>query len=100
MVYYVRRCLHDYSDANCIEILKVTAEAMADDSKLLIVEQVMHNPPLSAFAAAANVLMGNIGGKERIEDEFRNITTEAGLRVVGVYRTEGTEVAVVECVKA
>ena len=45
LVYWLRRVLHDYSDKLAVEILKRVVQAMADDSRVLIAEDVAANPP-------------------------------------------------------
>ena len=96
VVYYIRRCLHDYGDDDCVDILSQIAGAMAKDSRLLIVEQVLREP-LAAVPVANDIIMALIGGKERTEEGFRAIAGRAGLEIAGVHRSEGTEFAVVEC---
>lgn len=98
MIYYIRRCLHDYGDDECVSILQQISAAMAPDSRLLIVEQVMGTPP-SPFAAMADFLMATIGGKERSLETFRAITSKARLMIEAVHRSPGSDVAVIECVK-
>ena len=98
-MYYIRRCLHDYGDEDCIEMLRHIADAMASDSRLLIVEQVMNNPP-SPMSAAADLIMATIGGKERTLDNFERIVAEAGLQIQGVFGNPGTDASLVECRKA
>ncbi|KAF5520983.1 Methyltransferase fsa4 [Colletotrichum aenigma] len=71
-VYYIRYCLHDYSDEAAIAILGVIADAMAGDSRLLIAEQVLNDPP-SAPAASLDLLMLTVGGKERTEEMWRDV---------------------------
>lgn len=97
-VYYIRRCLHDYSDDESVGILRHLAAAMAADSKLLIVDHVMNDPP-SPQAASSDLFMACLGGKERTLRNFEEITAKTGLKIVGVHRNEGTDAAVVECVK-
>lgn len=72
---------------------------MAPDSRVLIVDQVMANPP-PAFAAATNIIMATIGGKERTEDIFKEIGSAAGLKLEKIWRSEGTDVGLVEYAKA
>lgn len=98
-MYYIRRCLHDYSDAESVVILQHLAEAMASDSKLLIVDHVMGDPP-SPNAASSDLFMACLGGKERTLQNFEAITAQAQLKIVGVHRNKGTDAAIVECVKA
>jgi len=99
LAYYIRRCLHDYGDEECVVMLQRISDAMATDSKLLIVEQVLPNPP-SAFAAATDIAMLVIGGKERTLDGFTDITGRAGLRILQVYRNQATDAVLIECAKA
>jgi O-methyltransferase domain len=57
--YFMRRVLHDYSDDDCVKILSHLRAAMAQDSKLLIQDQVMPsvitNPELEANVAVLDV---------------------------------------------
>ncbi|KAK0609394.1 O-methyltransferase-domain-containing protein [Immersiella caudata] len=99
LVYYIRRCLHDYGDEECVLLLRHISDAMATDSRLLIVEQVLSKPP-SAFATAVDISMLAIGGKERTLEGFKDITGQAGLKILQVYWNQGTDVALIECVKA
>jgi hypothetical protein len=99
LVYYMRRVLHDYSDEACVEILKNLREAMAPDSRLLVVEQVIGEPP-SLFATASNIFMTSLSGKERTLENIRDIAARAGLGVVKAHWGPGEEAAVIECVKA
>lgn len=99
LIYYIRRCLHDYGDDDCVDILRQMSNAMAADSRLLIVEQVLHDPP-SAMGVAADIMMAMIGGKERTLDGFKAIASRAGLDIAEVHRSPGSDWAVVECQKA
>ncbi|KIW62740.1 hypothetical protein, variant [Phialophora macrospora] len=99
LVYYIRRCMHDWSDENDRIILSHLADAMAPDSRILITEQIMPNPP-TALNAWTDLCMMNLGGKERTEKMFDALTASAGLKMVGVHKSLATDVAVIECVKA
>lgn len=94
----MRRCLHDYGDNDSVEMLQHLADAMAEDSKLLIVEQVMSNPP-EALGAAADIFMATIGGKERTLENWHEVTSKAGLKIQGVFTNPGVG-ALLECIKA
>jgi hypothetical protein len=96
VAYSIRRCLHDYPDDKCVIILSQLAEAMASDSKVLITEQIMENPP-NQLAAQTDLCMMNIGGKERTEKNFHDIVGRSGLKVTGVFKTEANKMGVVEC---
>ena len=71
---------------------------MADDSRLLIVEQILGEPP-SVEAGMMDVVMATIGGKERTRDMFGTLATAAGLKVNEIYPAEGSDVGFIECVK-
>lgn len=95
LLYHIRRCLHDYGDDVCVGILEKIRGAMRPDSRLVIVEKVIDNPP-SALDAASDLYMAALGGKERTLDGFRAITARAGLEVKEVFTASNA--SVVECV--
>jgi hypothetical protein len=80
-------------------MLKHLAEAAAPDSRILLVEQLMTNPP-SQLSAQTDFCMINIAGKERSVAMLTDIAEKAGLKAVGVHQAVGTPVGCVECVKA
>ena len=99
LIYLLRRVLHDYGDGICIRVLSRLADALPRDdrrARVLIMDQVVSDPP-SPGNAAADLVMFNIGGKERTPHNFDYIVREAGMRVVKIHRRAGTEVGVVEC---
>ncbi|MBE3041919.1 hypothetical protein IMZ48_04920 [Candidatus Bathyarchaeota archaeon] len=100
MVYYIRRCLHDYADDDAVRILQHIRAVMVPDSRCLIVEQVMSNPP-SAMAAASDILMGMQGGKERTLEGFRDVASRAGLELRKAHPAGvKSDVAIIECALA
>ncbi|KAE8393049.1 hypothetical protein BDV23DRAFT_191997 [Aspergillus alliaceus] len=76
LVYMIRRCLRDFGDDECVSILKHIVDAMAPDSKLLIADTVTSNPP-SWYPAMLDFFLSTIGGKERTEENFRDIAARA-----------------------
>ena len=100
MVYWIRRCIHNYSDTIASNMLRIIADAMHEDSRLLIVEAVKENPP-SAETAATDILMVSCGGKERTLDEWKSVTARAGLKISSVGDGLGSwgKLAVIECIK-
>jgi hypothetical protein len=100
MVYFIRRCLHNYSDAIAINMLSILAEAMANDSKLLIQEDVKGVPP-DPETAVLDFLMLTYGGKERTRQCWEEMTDKAGLRISAVSGGDGPwhGLCVIECVK-
>ncbi|KAJ4306772.1 hypothetical protein N0V88_000139 [Collariella sp. IMI 366227] len=98
LVYYMRWCLHDYSDDECVGILQQLAGAMAPDSRLLIVELLMSELP-GAMTAALDLIMLTISGKERTLNDFVTLMSRAGLKVAKVEAADGG-LAVIECLLA
>ncbi|KAM0329257.1 hypothetical protein ACHAQA_004561 [Verticillium albo-atrum] len=95
LVYYIRRCLHDYGDDVCVTILRHLANAMSDDSRLHIVEQVITDPPSQLMATTDLNVMG-IGGKERTVAGFKKIIESAGLTIKAIHG-QGGRAQVIEC---
>ncbi|KAH9999722.1 S-adenosyl-L-methionine-dependent methyltransferase [Xylariaceae sp. FL0662B] len=82
--YYFRSIFHDWPDADCIKILKNTAEAMTPGySKLLMNEFVLpaSNVPLYPSLLDIN-MMAVLNGMERTEAQFTKLLDSAGLKVV------------------
>lgn len=104
-IYFVRRILHDWSDQQSTRILQHLCDAMGTDSRVLICEQLMTDPP-TALNVQADLMMLNIGGKERNQKCFEKITQAAGLKIVKIHRlpnaenVKGGEFAMIECAKA
>ncbi|KAK4041718.1 O-methyltransferase-domain-containing protein [Parachaetomium inaequale] len=98
LVYYIRGCLQDYSDEDCVRLLQQISGAMAADSRLLIVETLLGDQP-SALQAALDLAMMAISGKQRTLDNFRDITGKAALEITKVCQIPNGS-AVIECAPA
>ncbi|KIX09480.1 uncharacterized protein Z518_00560 [Rhinocladiella mackenziei CBS 650.93] len=87
--YFIRRIMHDYSDENCTKILRQIRDAMSPDSKVLIADMVMPKRVSEADlpAAAMDNCMMVMGGKERTEENFSKILSNAGLKLSKVWRS-------------
>jgi hypothetical protein len=101
MAYFIRRCLHNYSDTIVVNVLRILAEAMADDSHLLIQEDVKSMPP-DSDNAVLDFLMMTYGGKERSRQCWEDVLGKAGLKMVGISQGSGpwASLSVIDCVKA
>lgn len=100
LVYWIRRCLHNYSDEISVNILKNLVEAMADDSKVLIAEDVLDNPP-NFIAAFMDFMMMSMGGKQRTLENWEKVLLDAGLKISSISSSKGPwrTMSVIECVK-
>ncbi|ETN38242.1 uncharacterized protein HMPREF1541_06273 [Cyphellophora europaea CBS 101466] len=98
--YYLRRIMHDFSDANCVVILKHIRAAMLPDSRVLLADMVMPKRVTEADlpAAAIDNCMMIMGGKERTAEGFEKVVAEAGLELVRIWRSreDGATGALVE----
>ncbi|WQF90078.1 Putative O-methyltransferase domain, S-adenosyl-L-methionine-dependent methyltransferase superfamily [Colletotrichum destructivum] len=98
LIYWIRRCLHDYGDDDSVKILSRLSDAMGWDSKVLVVEYVLQNPPPSV-GAMTDFGMMNIGGKERTAADWESVVARAGLKIERIHGLE-KKMQVIECSKA
>ncbi|KAF6828292.1 o-methyltransferase [Colletotrichum plurivorum] len=97
LMYTICRYIHDYGEEVAVKMMRHLRDAMAPDSKLLIAECVMGDPPTS-FETMMDFIMIDLGGKERTAKEWAELAARAGLRVENIHGA-GREIQVVECVK-
>ncbi|KZL78466.1 O-methyltransferase [Colletotrichum tofieldiae] len=98
LIYWIRRCLHDYGDDDSVKILSQLSDAMGSDSKVLVVEYVLQNPPPS-LGAMTDFGMMSIGGKERTAGDWKALTARAGLKIEKIHGLD-MKMQVIECTKA
>ncbi|CCM06253.1 uncharacterized protein FIBRA_08502 [Fibroporia radiculosa] len=107
--YLLRRILHDWSDENCIIILKHLKNAMTPSSRILIIDHVLHPtvesgqlksapPPLPANYGIAHMfsimddldIMSLMNGMERTPDQLHGLAERAGLTVIKIWECRGS----------
>ncbi|GKT46256.1 methyltransferase fsa4 [Colletotrichum spaethianum] len=98
LIYWIRRCLHDYGDDDSVKILSQLSDAMGSDSKVLVVEYVLQSPPTS-LGAMTDLCMMNIGGKERTAASWEALVARAGLKIEKIHGLD-MKMQVIECAKA
>ncbi|XP_059455362.1 caffeic acid 3-O-methyltransferase-like [Corylus avellana] len=74
---------HDWSDEQCIKLLKNCHKALHENGKVIIVDYIMPEVPESSIAAKHisvydNGMVFNLGGKERTEKEFEFLSKSSG----------------------
>ncbi|KAA2223509.1 methyltransferase [Chryseobacterium sediminis] len=101
-LYTMKWIIHDWSDDECVQILKNCYNAMPRGAKLLIIDAVIPDDSLNKPHMAKLldiVMLACLTGKERTLSEFKMIIEKAGLqfnRVVDI----GTEAkSIIECEK-
>src|SRR5262244_629377 len=93
--YVLKGVIHDWEDKEAIAILRTCRAAMSDRSKLILIERILPEQidPDDALTRAKFIhdinMMVNPGGRERTEAEFRNLLSQAGLRLACVLAMPG-----------
>jgi len=87
--YILKNILHVFDDETSIRLLKSIRKAMNGKGKILVVEAVISEDNKPAFGKIFDLqmLLGSESGKERTEEEFRNIFTQAGFDLSRVVKT-------------
>jgi SAM-dependent methyltransferase len=77
-IYVLSAVLHDWDDADSLRILRRCREATRDDSRLLILEQVMPDDDRPHVSVAADVMMLlSVTGRERTLTEWNHLLGQA-----------------------
>jgi orsellinic acid C2-O-methyltransferase len=93
--YVLKGVIHDWEDKEAIAILRSCRAAMPDHSKLILIERILPEQidPDDALTRAKFIhdinMMVNPGGRERTEAEFRNLLSQADLRLTCVLAMPG-----------
>jgi hypothetical protein len=93
-VYLEVQVLHNWSDEDAVRVVSRVREAAAETSRLLLIEAVVPDDDPAA-AAVVNALSAVwLGGKERVEMEWRQLLDRGGYRLERI--THGERVAALE----
>jgi SAM-dependent methyltransferase len=86
--YLMSGVIHDWDDEQAIRILDNCRRAMTPNGKVLVVEMVLpsRDEPSIGTLLDLNMLVMN-GGRERTEEEFRQLFDAAGLQVTRLIPT-------------
>ncbi|MGW1253691.1 methyltransferase [Streptomyces sp. NPDC002513] len=87
--YVLSRVLHNWSDENCLKILSRVREAMPPHAKLIVIDSVVpEGGGLHPSMLADLFMMVILGGKERTEQDWRQLLDEAGFRMTRAVQAE------------
>ena len=99
-LYILSRVLHDWSDEDCIKILRVCRSHMQPGSRLLIVERIIEPDPTQGRPTDYLVdiqMMAMFGSaRARTEDEFRKLLAKSGFALRQHIATK-SPVSILEC---
>ena len=80
--YVLSHVIHNWSDAECADILRTVRSAMPEDSRLLVVEKLVPADDRPHFVKELDIrMLAMLEGKERSEPEFAALFASAGLRL-------------------
>jgi hypothetical protein len=97
--YLLSQILHDWSDANCVRILRTIQAAARPGAKLLLVEAVLGNSKESQFAKMLDIwMLAHFRGKERTLPEWQDLLTAGGFRLSRILPTT-TFASVIEAIR-
>jgi len=95
--YLLRHIIHDWSDEKAVTILSHCQQAMGPEGKVLVIETVIHPGNEPCFGRWLDLMMLLVDGRERTEEQYRDLFAQAGLRLdriiptaAGVSILEGT----------
>ncbi|MQA12121.1 MAG: SAM-dependent methyltransferase [Pseudonocardiaceae bacterium] len=94
--YVLKYILHDWSDEECVSILRNCRRAMTPGSRVLVVDSVIppgNEPHTGKLLDMFMMLV--VTGRERSEEEFASLFAKADLRLSRVIPT-GSPVSIVE----
>jgi SAM-dependent methyltransferase len=99
-IYTLRQVIHDWDDARSVAILRNCAQAMAPAGKVLTIEAMIPpgNEPSPVKFLDLQMLVMN-GGRQRTEEEYRQLYADAGLRLTRIIPTR-SDFVIVEGVRA
>ena len=94
--YLLKHIIHDWDDASAVQIFRICRRAMSDSSKLLVLEMIVPSGSEPAFVKFLDLEMLVLpGGRERTEDEYRQLLASSGFRLTRVIPTH-SPVSVIE----
>jgi hypothetical protein len=95
--YTLKMILHNWSDAECVEILRNLRESGRRRSKVFIIEHIVPGPTESHFAKLFDIHMLCWGpGRERTEPEYAELLQAAGWKHELTWYPENKAIGIVE----
>lgn len=87
--YIMKHIIHDWDDERAITILKNIKQAMNDGGRVLLVESVIEPANQPDFGKLMDIeMLVSPGGKERTEEEYKDLFARAGLRLTRIIKTQ------------
>lgn len=94
-LYLMRHVIHDWQDEPAITILSNCQKAMNPDSKVLLIENIIHSDNTPCFSKWLDLMMLLVDGRERTQEQYNRLFSEAGLKLNRIIPT-ASEISIVE----
>jgi hypothetical protein len=99
--YSLKMILHDWNDAECIEILSNIRKAATGPARVFIIEHVVPDHDVPHFSKLFDIHMMCWGtGQERTEAQYLSLLERAGWKPTGSYYPENRQMGVITGVRA
>jgi hypothetical protein len=87
-LYLLNGIIHDWTDSEAVAILGRVRDAMKDDARVAILDDIIPETPQFSFGKWLDLLMMTVpGGRERTESEFRELLSCVGFELEEVIAT-------------
>jgi hypothetical protein len=97
--YLLSQILHDWSDADCVRILKTIRAAARPGAKLLLAEAIVEDSNGPQFAKILDIwMLVHLRGKERTRSEWRDLLGAGGFKLSRTIPTT-TFASVIEAIR-
>jgi hypothetical protein len=98
--YLLMNIIHDWPDAESIQILSGIRRDMPQHARILLIESVVPSSPEPHLSKELDIVMMVLpGGKERTKEEYADLTAKCGLRLKHVTDTK-SPYSIIEIVAA
>lgn len=92
-LYILKRIVHDWGDAEAIQILRNCRKAMSDQGKLVLIERIAQPVATGDPASSTDLMMlVLVTGRERTEQDFVELYDAAGFRLTRVIPTQNRSI--------
>jgi hypothetical protein len=99
--YLLKHILHDWNDAECVQILSNMRDAASSRARAFVAEFVVPGPETPHFAKLFDIhMMCATSGAERTEEEYAKLFERAGWKCVRTWYPASRLMGVVEATKA
>jgi SAM-dependent methyltransferase len=96
--YVLRHIIHDWDDDDAVKILRNCREAMNPGGRILVVEIPIPPGNEPCFGKWLDLMMLVVGGRERTEEQYRQLFSDAELKLNRIVPT-AHEISVIEGVR-